>query len=296
LLSTPSHKGGRIVIKVSRPYANASRLCGQAARPLFALSHRMLSKEAATILAYGVLGLMALALAAWAIAAKKRTRYSWRQSPIYLYSTLMSRVLWRTRISGRLPVSNGQGAVIVSNHVAGIDPSVIAVTTNRPVRWMVAREYCTHWALGPFFRTLGCIPVNRGGIDTAATKLAIRYAQAGDLVGLFPEGRINNTGALLLPGRPGAALIALKARVPVIPCFVRGTPYAGDSVYSSLFMTAKASVTVGQPIDISPYVAREREDGILEELTKRFLVEIARLAGVEDYEPQLAGRKWKTGS
>jgi 1-acyl-sn-glycerol-3-phosphate acyltransferase len=208
----------------------------------------------------------------------------------------MSRVVWRGRAAGRLPLPDGQGGVIVANHISGIDPSVIAITSHRPVRWMVAREYCTHWALGWFFRTLGCIPVNRGGIDTAATKLAIRYAQAGDLVGLFPEGRINNTDSLLLPGRPGAALIALKARVPVVPCYVEGTPYAGDSVFSSLFMTAKATVTVGQPIDIAPYAEREGENGVLEEMTRRFLVEIARLAGVDDFQPQLAGKRWKPGA
>ena len=52
--------------------------------------------------------------------------------------------------------------------------------------------------------------------------MAIRYAQEGGLVGLFPEGRVNTTDELLLPGRPGAALIALRARVPVIPCYVQG--------------------------------------------------------------------------
>ncbi len=82
---------------------------------------------------------------------------------------------------------------------------------------MVAKEFCVHPAMSWFFNTMQAIPVNRRGVDTAATKLAIRYASQGDLVGLFPEGRINDTGALLLPGRPGAALIALKARVPVVP-------------------------------------------------------------------------------
>jgi 1-acyl-sn-glycerol-3-phosphate acyltransferase len=205
----------------------------------------------------------------------------------------MTRVVWRTTISGRLPIADDRGAVIVSNHKSGIDPAFIALTTRRPVHWAVAREYCRHPLLGWFFSTLACIPVNRAGIDTAATKAAIRYAQSGDLVGMFPEGRINTTNELLLPGRPGAALVALKARVSVVPCFIRGSPDGGN-ILSPLFKTAKVTLTIGQPIDLSPYYGRESEDGVLEELTGRFLVEIARLGGVPDYTPRLAGKRWKS--
>ena len=56
--------------------------------------------------------------------------------------------------------------------------------------------------------------------------MAIRLCQAGELVGLFPEGRINGGVNPLLPGRPGVALIALNARVPVVPCYIKGIPMA----------------------------------------------------------------------
>ena len=143
------------------------------------------------------------------------------------------------------------------------------------------------------FRTLRSIPVNRGGVDTASTKMAIRLAQQGGLVGLFPEARVNTTDALLLPGRNGAALIVLKARVKVIPCLVSGAPYDGTAL-GSFFMAANARVKVGKPIDLSPYYGREGDKAVLQELTRRFLVEIAALAGVADYEPELAGRQWKS--
>jgi 1-acyl-sn-glycerol-3-phosphate acyltransferase len=254
----------------------------------------MLSHEQTTWLAYGVLAALAAGVLGWGLIAWLRTEYGIEQTPLYLYSTIMTRIVWRTRISGPLPIPRGQGAVIVGNHISGIDPAVIALTTLRPVHWMVAKEYCNSLSLGWFFRALRCIPVNRGGVDTAATKTAIRLAQAGELVGMFPEGRINNSDALLLPGRPGAALVALKARVPVVPCFVRGSPYGG-TIYSSVLMTARITLNVGQPIDLSEYYGREGEDGVLEELTRRFLREIAALAGVHDFVPQLAGRRWKPG-
>ena len=234
------------------------------------------------------------ALEIWLIVAWRRTRYTFLQAFLYLVNICFSKVLWRTQVSGPLPVSESQGAVIVSNHRSGVDPLLIQLCTDRVVHWMVAREYYEMPVIAIVFRSLGSIRVNRGGIDTAATKMAIRLAQQGGLVGLFPEGRVNMTDELLLPGRPGAALIALKARVPVIPCFVSGVPYDGTAL-GSFFMAGKARVVVGSSIDLSEYYGREGDREVLQQLTKRFLMEIARLAGVNDYDAQLAGKNWKPG-
>ncbi len=256
----------------------------------------MLSDPQTRLLACGVLAAMAVGLAAWIVVLFRSLHYTLAQFPFfYPFNLVMARVLWRGEVVGRLEIGPDEGAVIVCNHIGPIDPSFISLVSDRIVHWMVAREYCTHPIMAWFFRIMKSIPVNRGGIDTAATKLAIRYAQQGGLVGLFPEGRINTTDRLLLPGRPGAVLIAVKARVPVIPCFIQGSPYDGTSL-GCLFMSAHARLKIGRPIDISDYYDREGEKDVLEELTKRFLVEIARLAGVEDYPAEVAGRNWKTGA
>ena len=207
----------------------------------------------------------------------------------------MTRVLWRAEISGHVPISGDRGAVIICNHISPVDPGFMTLGVDRIIHWMVAKEYCRHPATAWFFRIFEAVPTNRAGIDTAATKLMIRYAQAGKLVGLFPEGRINNSEQLLLPGRQGAAMIALKARVSVIPCFVSGAPYEG-SVFGCFFKPAKARLVVGKPIDISEYYDRHGDRETLDKLTKRFLAEIAELAGVHDFEPKLAGRLNKTAA
>jgi 1-acyl-sn-glycerol-3-phosphate acyltransferase len=240
---------------------------------------------------------LAVALVAWIVHSWRQTRFTFFQALLWFSDLLVTHVLWRAQISGPLPVAEGEGAVIVCNHTSGVDPMVIQLCTDRVVHWMVAREYYEMPLATYAFRAVTTIPVNRGGIDTAATKMAIRLAQEGGLVGLFPEGRVNTTDELLLPGRPGAALIALKARVKVIPCFVKGLPYDGTAL-GSLFMRGNARVTVGEPIDLSSYFERfdrEGERAVLQELTKLFLVEIAKLAGVDDFEPKLAGRHWKPG-
>ena len=188
-----------------------------------------------------------------------------------------------------------QGAVIVANHHSSVDPSFIQVSVRRVVYWMVAREYCETGFAGWLLRKFQVIPVRRMGVDTAAIKLAIRLARKGGLVGMFPEGRINEKHeTLLLPGRPGAALVALKARVPIIPMYIIGSPYDGTTM-GALLMPAKVRVIIGKPIDLTPYFAREKEDGVAQEITIHLMCEIAKLAGHPDFQPQLAGRRWRLG-
>lgn len=254
----------------------------------------MLSPHAARVLAICVLSLIALGLLTWALIRVRRSPFTLAQTALYVPMYLIVRILWRARIVGRLSIPPGQGAVIICNHRGPLDSFSIALTVNRAVHWMVAREYCAHPAFGWFLRIAGAIPVSRAGIDTAATKLAIRYAREGELVGLFPEGRINDTDKLLLPGRAGVAMIALKARVPVVPCYISGSPYDG-TVWRCLFMPAKIRLKVGQPMDLSEYYGRDNDREVLEDLTKRFLVEIAKLAGCSDFQPGLAGRFYKPG-
>ncbi len=253
----------------------------------------MLSSHATNILAYGVLGLTALLPLAMITIAWKRTGYTLAQYLLFQYNRSMTQFVWNLRIRGRIDLPPGQGAILVCNHRAGVDPAYIVPATRRMTYWMVAREYVEFPLLAWFFRTMEVIPVNRGGVDTKSTKTAIRRAAEGGIVGMFIEGRINQTENLLLPGRPGAAMVALKAKVPVIPCYIHGAPYAG-TYYSSLFMRAQVRVKIGQPIDLTAYFDRDSDKEVLEQLTLRFLREIAALAGYKDYPVEMGGRVWKT--
>jgi 1-acyl-sn-glycerol-3-phosphate acyltransferase len=192
-------------------------------------------------------------------------------------------------VNGVLPIPADQGAVVVCNHRSSLDPSFIEIATNRVVHWMVAKEYFGHWAMGRFLRLAEAIPVNRAGQDTQAIKMAIRCAQNGGIVGIFPEGKVNTTNRLLLPGRPGAAMVALKARVPVVPCYIQGSPYDGTPL-GCLLMPAKVKVRFGRPMDLSEFYGHEDEREVLQEVTKRLLIAIATLAGQPDFHPEIAGR------
>ncbi len=255
----------------------------------------MLSAHDTKVLAACVLAGMAAALVCGVVYYFRRSPYTAAQTALLAWNKLMTRILWRTEVIGSLAIPRDQGVVLVSNHRCPFDPGFIALAVDRIMRWMVAKEYCDHSLMGPFLRAFDVIPTTRGGHDTAATKMIVRYAQEGEIVGIFPEGRINNTDRFMLPGRPGVAMIALKARVPVVPCYIEGQPYDGTTL-GCLLMPAKVRLKIGRPIDLSPYYGRENEREVLEELTRRFLCEIAKLAGRPDFEPEIAGRVHKPDS
>jgi 1-acyl-sn-glycerol-3-phosphate acyltransferase len=238
------------------------------------------------------LSLVGLTPLAAAAVALRRIGFSPLQGLLWMLSRVLATFRWGVRYEGKLPLVSGQGGVIVLNHRSSVDPFFIQTTTFRKIHWLVAREYCEHPAFGWFLRACEVIPVGRGGVDTAATKAALRIVEGGGLVGMFPEGRINMTGELLLPGRPGAALIALKARAPLVPVYIAGSPY-WRYAWSPFVLTARTLVRFGPAIDVSQFCGREEEPELAQEVMLLCLREIARLAGQPEYEPQLAGRQWK---
>lgn len=242
-------------------------------------------------------GAIASATAFLLVRKWRRTEYSLLQYLAFLFVRYLVCWQWRTELPAKLPFDASRGAVIVCNHRSSIDPFFIQVMLHRRAHWMVAREYVENRVFGWFLRMCDVIPTNRNGIDIASTRFAIRQAQAGNLVGMLPEGRINTTDDFLLPGRPGPVIVALRARVPIIPCYIFDAPYAG-TVWSPFFRRAHARVVVGEPIDLSEYQHhhRRRRKGAITELTLRVLKEIATLGGRPEFEPKLAPRVWKHAS
>ena len=238
---------------------------------------------------------LALALVAAAIALFSRSRFSTFQTVLWFLALLLVKLRWRARWEGTLDMPEGQGAVLVCNHRSSVDPFFIQTATRRKTHWLVAREYVEHWSLAWFLKSSEVIPTSRSGVDTAATRAAIRIAADGGLVGMFPEGRINTTEELLLPVRSGAALVALKARVPLVPIYISGSPYDGRA-WSPLLMTARVVVRFGRPVTLTDLFGRENEEGVLEEAMRRCMLEIAFLAGRTDFEPQCAPRRSRPGN
>jgi len=242
-------------------------------------------------LAAGLIAALLLGLAAVGVWKLIRSPFTPLQTVFYGLVILLTRILWRVERTPQLPVPADRGAILVSNHRSSIDPFFFQATSTRQVHWMVAREFVEHPAFAWFLKPCGVIAARRSGVDTAATREAIRLAAAGGIVGMFPEGRINMTEKFMLPARPGAVTIAVKARAMIVPCYIEGTPY-NQVPWSPFFMPARVRLRLGDPIDAATFDGRATT-AQTRELTLKCLTAIARLAGVEDYQPQIAGRNWR---
>lgn len=193
------------------------------------------------------LAILMLVALAYLLNQIRQSEYTLWENCLYLPTVLMGRLVWRVRFTNTPPPELQNGAVLVANHRSSVDPFFVQLAARRRVHWMVAKEYCQHFLFGPILRLCQVIPTNRSGMDTASTKSAIRITREGRLVGMFPEGRINRSDAPLLPVKSGAAVVATKAGVPLIPLWIEGSPYR-DTVWSPVFMPAQVTITFGTPI------------------------------------------------
>jgi 1-acyl-sn-glycerol-3-phosphate acyltransferase len=115
--------------------------------------------------------------------------------------------------------------VVVCNHVSFVDAVVIMGVCRRPVRFVMDHRIFQVPVLNFVFRTGRCIPIASRREDPALMEAAFAEVRAalaaGDLIGIFPEGRITDDGELA-PFRPGITRILEETPVPVVPMALRG--------------------------------------------------------------------------
>src|SRR5204863_558978 len=117
------------------------------------------------------------------------------------------------------------GAILVCNHISVLDPVIIsmgATTTGRAVRFLTAAEFFRKPVIGWGLRRIRQIPIRRGASDRRALEQAARVIRRGALAGIFPEGTLSPDGNPL-PGKRGAARLALASGAPILPCGIWGT-------------------------------------------------------------------------
>lgn len=202
---------------------------------------------------------LAVVVVTQALKLAAKSVYDFEENCLFVPTYLMGRILWRVHFTNSAPAELQSGAILVANHRSSVDPFFVQLAAGRRVHWMVAKEYCQHFAFGPLLRACKVIPTNRSGSDTASTKAAIRLTSEGRLVGMFPEGKINRTSRTLMPIRSGAAVVAQKADAPLIPLLINGSPYR-DTVWSPVFMPAHVQITFGAPIPPSTTASQVTAD------------------------------------
>jgi 1-acyl-sn-glycerol-3-phosphate acyltransferase len=148
-------------------------------------------------------------------------------------------------------------AILVCNHTTALDPVLIQSVCPRLIRWMMAKEYFDRKSLRWLFDVVGVILVERSGRDMAATRHAMRALEAGQVLGVFPEGRIE-TSTQLLPFQSGIGLLALKSGASVYPAYLDGNQ-RGRDMLEVFFARNEASIAFGAAVDLSK-LDKSRQD------------------------------------
>lgn len=176
-----------------------------------------------------------------------------------LYDTVVRAALltskamrWEVAVSGEEHIPATGPAVIASNHVGYLDFVFLGMAAHprgRLVRFMAMREAFDHWLGGPLLRGMKHIPVDRRGDPAPAFDQAVRALEAGEVLGIHPEGRINPSVARM-PGKSGAARMALATGAPLIPAAVWGSQrLLAPRARRKFPRNVAISVRVGPPVE-----------------------------------------------
>ena len=164
------------------------------------------------------------------------------------------------RVSGRERLASlaSGSAVIVANHESLADILVLLASLPIQVRFLAKRRIFSVPVLGWSIRAAGFIPVDRGDHRRGAAtfEAAMARLQGGRSVIVFPEETRTRTGELL-PFKKGAALLALRSGLPILPVGIAGTRQVLPR--DTLLPTAgPAAVVIGEPIPVEGRPVTER--------------------------------------
>ncbi len=166
--------------------------------------------------------------------------------------------------------------LLTTNHLSRLDtPFLLSITERTDLVAIVAKKYqqkpIFHWILDK----IGTIVwMDRENTDFSAVREALAYLRKGMIVGIAPEGTRSRDSKGLLEGKQGAALLAARAEVPIIPVGIVGS----ENVSRELLRLRRppVTITVGEPYTL-PAFDRENRQAWLSKYTDEIMCRIAAL-------------------
>ncbi len=144
------------------------------------------------------------------------------QATIRFVVWLASHTMYRVTVHGRENLPETGGALLVANHVSWVDGVLLLVTSSRLVRFMVHARLAEAFWLRRLARTMKVIPIDAGPKKIRqALETAREAVRAGELVCIFPEGRLSRSG-LMGQFKPGLMKVVDGTGAPVIPVYLDG--------------------------------------------------------------------------
>lgn len=170
---------------------------------------------------------------------------------------MVAKVLIRVTVVGGENVPKHGGFILApGGHRSILDTPLAALAGPRVLRFMGAETYFKIPGLGLFLRSMGGFPVERSLTDRAALRLSEEVLAQGEPLVVFPEGT-RQEGPIVQPLKEGAAFLACRASVPIVPVGLGGAERAMPKGARYIRPT-RVTVIVGEPIYPPERVAGQR--------------------------------------
>ena len=167
------------------------------------------------------------------------------------------------------------GALLMtSNHLSRLDtPLLMTITDRNDLVAIVAKKYQEKpffkWILGKFGTMVW---MDRDAADFSALREALDYLRQGVIVGIAPEGTRSRESEGLLEGKQGAALLAARSTVPILPVGIAGSEKINQ--HFSKLRRPPVTIRVGQPYFL-PELDQDDRQGWLIRSTDEIMCRIA---------------------
>ena len=185
---------------------------------------------------------------------------------------LVTRVLYRLRVTGLENVPATGPALVVCNHVSFADALVLSAAVHRPMRFVMEASIFKIPLVNLVFRGMKAIPIAPASEDRAVREAAFAQVLAelrgGALVCIFPEGRLTADGTIGA-FRPGLMRIMQEHPVPVVPVALSGLwgsafsrRYRGLARLVPRRLWARIDVAIGAPVQPSAVTPEALHDAV----------------------------------
>ncbi len=185
---------------------------------------------------------------------------------------------WRFEVVDVDRIPSAGGCVLAPIHRSNLDFLIAGMAVPRPVKWMAKSTIFKGGTVDRFLLAMGATPVHRERVDRKAIRESLEFLHQGFPVVIFPEGRRKEGPAIEDPF-DGAAFLACRARVPMIPMGIAGSDEAMP-IGSKLVRPKKVIVTIGEPIypdvAVSGAVARAEVQATTRALARSIQAEYER--------------------
>ena len=158
-----------------------------------------------------------------------------------------TRAVYRVRVIGRGHVPKAGAYIIAPAHRSMLDIPLASAVTNRRIRFMGKAPLFRVPVLGAVFRALGGFPVERDGGDVGPVRDSLRILEAGEPLVVYPEGS-RQRGRQIAELQPGAAYLAAKVGVPIVPVGIAGAEETFRTRPGRMPGFGRIVVLVGEPI------------------------------------------------